>query len=98
MTTAEYTKNWRQQNKEQHRELHRKHRKIYQKRYRERYLAHKKLQYAIKAGKIKKQPCCICGDPNAQGHHNDYSKPLDVIWYCDHHHKEHHNIIKEMGS
>lgn len=33
-------------------------------------------------GKIKKQPCAICGDSNSQKHHPDYNKPLEVIWLC----------------
>src|SRR6266487_6314673 len=36
----------------------------------------------LKRGKLKKQPCRICGDPNSQMHHADYSKPLVVDWLC----------------
>lgn len=33
---------------------------------------------------IKPNTCQICGktDCEIQGHHHDYSKPLDVIWVC----------------
>lgn len=42
-------------------------------------------------GKIKKGPCSICGTNElVEGHHEDYSKPLDVIWLCQKHHKELH--------
>lgn len=44
----------------------------------------------IKRGKINKLPCSICGDLNVQAHHEDYSKPLEIIWYCVKHHVEHH--------
>ncbi|KKM66654.1 hypothetical protein LCGC14_1479000 [marine sediment metagenome] len=33
-------------------------------------------------GKIKKNPCEICNNPNSQMHHEDYSKPLDILWFC----------------
>jgi len=47
------------------------------------------LMYAVRTGKIKREPC-KCGDSKSQGHHEDYSKPLEVIWLCDKHHKELH--------
>lgn len=37
---------------------------------------------AIVSGKIKRMPCVKCGNPKSEGHHHDYSKPLDVIWMC----------------
>jgi hypothetical protein len=46
---------------------------------------------AIRSGKLKRQPCEICGDPNSQAHHDDYSRPLDVRWLCRAHHEEHHH-------
>lgn len=45
------------------------------------------LQYAIKVGKIKRLNCEVCKKNNAQGHHNNYDIPLDVIWLCSKHHK-----------
>lgn len=51
-----------------------------------------KLCMAVHDGKITRQNCSICGEPNAEGHHTDYSKPLEVVWLCDKHHKEQHNL------
>lgn len=45
-----------------------------------------KLNQAIKKGIIKRGDCIVCGQPNAHGHHEDYSKPLDVMWFCRTHH------------
>lgn len=48
------------------------------------------LKYAVSVGKIQRQPCEVCGNPKVDGHHDDYSKPLDVRWLCRKHHQEHH--------
>lgn len=51
------------------------------------YNAHKALEQAIIAGKIiKPDRCSICGcssdEHRIESHHEDYTKPLDVIWCC----------------
>ena len=46
---------------------------------------------AIRDGKLMKQPCEVCGSTaKVHGHHDDYSKPLDVRWLCPKHHAEWH--------
>lgn len=57
--------------------------------HRTEYQAQKKLQRAVKSGKVVKQQCEVCG-ADAEGHHDDYSKPLDVRWLCRKHHKALH--------
>jgi len=54
------------------------------------------LGVAIANGKIKRQPCCVCGDMNSHGHHEDYSKPLEVTWLCAIHHKQIHANTNTM--
>lgn len=51
---------------------------------------------AIKTGKIKKEPCSICGNTNSEAHHEDYSRPLYVIWFCKKHHAERHIQLRKM--
>lgn len=47
------------------------------------------LNVYIQRGKIQRQPCVKCGK-RAQAHHDDYSKPLVVRWFCRPHHLEWH--------
>lgn len=44
------------------------------------------MKIAIRAGRLIPQPCEVCGDRPAQGHHTDYTKPLKVQWLCRKHH------------
>ncbi|KKL09552.1 hypothetical protein LCGC14_2564740, partial [marine sediment metagenome] len=53
--------------------------KAYRNKYPEKCKARDLLKYAVRSGKIKKKPC-PCGKTKVQGHHEDYSKPLDVEW------------------
>lgn len=45
---------------------------------------------AINSGALVPEPCVVCGRENVDGHHEDYSKPLDVIWLCRMHHRWRH--------
>jgi len=33
-------------------------------------------------GKIKHQPCAVCGSPNSEMHHPDHELPRSVTWLC----------------
>ena len=62
-----------------------------QPKYQEKTKARKKIRNLIYRGKIKRQPCEVCGLANGEAHHDDYSKPLDVKWLCRRHHCELHS-------
>ena len=62
--------------------------KLYLERYPDRAVAAYKVRDALKAGRLTREPCCICGEVDSQGHHKDYSKPLEVTWLCRLHHRE----------
>jgi translation elongation factor EF-G len=50
---------------------------------------------AVRDGRLIKEPCVRCETTSTvEGHHEDYTKPLDVIWLCSKHHKERHREIK----
>jgi hypothetical protein len=42
----------------------------------------------IRAGRLHRKACEVCGEPKTQAHHDDYEKPLDVRWFCFRHHRE----------
>lgn len=63
---------------------------------RAKYLANKKLQEAVASGLIIKPSRCVeCNRivdvRRLQGHHQDYTKPLEVEWLCDPCHKGRHH-------
>lgn len=57
---------------------------------RKKQSAHTLVAQAIRDGKIKKQPCKVCGNERAIAHHPDYDKPLEVEWLCLSHHMAAH--------
>lgn len=44
----------------------------------------------LSRGKIQREGCLRCGG-EAEMHHEDYSKPLEVTWLCREHHLERHD-------
>lgn len=56
----------------------------------DQYKAHSLTGNAVRDGRLIQGVCVICGDPKTEAHHEDYSKPLDVIWLCREHHLEVH--------
>ena len=64
--------------------------KITSQRYPDHLEAREQTKYAIKAGRLVRQPCEICGSEHVQAHHDDYSQPLKVRWLCTRHHADYH--------
>lgn len=52
--------------------------------------AHWMVQEALRSDRLRKGPCEACGSLKVQGHHEDYSKPLEVRWLCHKHHVDQH--------
>ena len=61
----------------------------------EKRAAHRAVERALRAGTLTKQPCSICGKTDSESHHEDYSQPLDVIWFCRAHHVAHHEAKRK---
>ena len=53
----------------------------------ERWRARRQVSKALVSGALTKEPCQVCGAIKTEGHHPDYSKALEVIWLCRHHHR-----------
>lgn len=49
------------------------------------------VRLAIDSGRLVKLPCAVCGSSKSEAHHEDYLKPLEVIWLCKTHHFELHS-------
>lgn len=56
------------------------------------YAARVALNNAVQNGTLKRLPCEACGALKTDGHHPDYSRPLEVNWLCRLHHMEIHKI------
>ena len=59
----------------------------------EKRKAHWKVKDAIRKGTMIRQACVVCGDVKSHGHHEDYGKPLEVVWLCVEHHKKLHRTV-----
>jgi hypothetical protein len=52
--------------------------------------AHGRVYFAKQKGQLIKKPCEVCGVEEADAHHDDYAKPLEVRWLCRVHHRQWH--------
>lgn len=104
-----YSKEYRKQNKEKIKKYKKGYNKTntkeiqeYNNRRREnnplRYKAYTIIRDAVRSGKIIKSDTCSKCDANTKidGHHDDYSKPLEVVWLCRQCHVDIH--IKNKGG
>ena len=77
----------------EHPDRHEEHRKKWRSANQEKVLCYQQLQYAVQKGELLKSATCQkCGatDVRIEGHHQAYSKPLEVMWLCSPCHKDLH--------
>lgn len=53
----------------------------------------KMVGYRVSNGIIKPLPCAFCGETKTVAHHNDYDKPLELLWLCTSHHRAWHRLF-----
>lgn len=92
---AEIGRNWSRRNPEKKQKIKRDHCN----RFPERYKARTKISNYIREKKIAHPSTlkCSCGKQAAEYHHEDYSKPLDVIPLCKKCHTKRHNLGDKSG-
>jgi len=85
MNVAKANRAWRAKNRKRFAEIVEK----YHDKFPERRIAKSAVYYAVRHGKlIRPDHCVLCGQKcRPQAHHDDYSKPLEVIWLCSPCHK-----------
>lgn len=70
----------------------------YEEAFPEKIMARRILNHAIRDGKLIRLPCERCGRKDGHAHHEDYSRPLDVVWLCPPHHRQRHEDMKAEGK
>lgn len=76
-----------------HRPLMRKYGREYAQRSLFQNAARVQVRLALKYGRLKRNPCEVCGNKKVEAHHDDYTKQLNVRWLCKNHHEEvHHGV------
>jgi len=56
------------------------------------------MRSAVKRGLLVPGPCEVCGTEPADGHHDDYDRPMEVRWLCRQHHRQEHAKAKSGGE
>lgn len=59
----------------------------------ERAKARYQVAQALKRGELKKGRCEVCRTTSVVAHHDDYSQPLNIRWFCVSHHMAHHRKL-----
>lgn len=89
---------YRENNKEWWLAYQRKYLKIWREENREKTAAHSKVQSAKLSGKLVPfEVCEMCSQrATTEAHHEDYEKPLEVIWLCKPCHDQITNIKRKL--
>lgn len=66
----------------------------YKRRNPDKVAAHRAVATARKAGRLRPGVCEVCGSPEVEAHHDDYSRRLAVRWFCREHHRAQHSRKK----
>lgn len=90
---SEYYKNWYSKNGRNRYGGYSIHIMEWKRQNPEKVAAHRMVASALKGGRLKNPgKCSICGKITEylDAHHDDYSKPLDIVWLCISCHRRKH--------
>lgn len=74
---------WNKEWRENHAEKSGEYCKRWRQQNPEKAVVHNIVRHAIESGKLERPAECeMCGESVSEGHHQDYAKPLEVIWLC----------------
>lgn len=99
----EYLRRYRQKNLTRVRLLDRKHSTYQRLKNHKQFCARQIVRHAVNMGFLKKPKTCALSNQDCysriEAHHDNYNKPLDVIWLCRYHHNAKHVELKrERGK
>jgi hypothetical protein len=57
---------------------------------RDKLRAHRAVAAALRRRELKRGKCEVCGSFRVDAHHDDYTLPLVVRWFCRKHHQQLH--------
>ena len=61
--------------------------------------AQNRANKAVRGGKLTKEPCAVCGvDKGMEMHHEDYDKPLEVVFLCRRCHQTLHKNARRAAA
>ncbi len=65
--------------------------RLWQIRNADKHATHRATYEAVQSGQLVRPPTCSkCPATDVQAHHEDYSRPLDVVWLCSKCHRHRH--------
>lgn len=71
--------------------------RAYRMKNRHKARAHDLVRRALARGELISQPCERCGaTEQVDAHHEDYTKPLDVVWLCRQCHAQRHIELRKQ--
>ncbi len=87
----EYNRKWNATHRKRQKAFNLKGSKTYRENPENQYKirARKDVFHALRTGRMTKG-ICPCGETKVEAHHDDYSRPLKVIWLCRPHHRRYH--------